>query len=110
MARTPTPQMGEANASGSGSIRGEATAEHQSGVAVPRADGSSTLELFLRLHPPSFKWGADPQGAESWLKKLTKIFDAMQITDERRLTLVPYILEDEADFWWDMVTRTEDVD
>ena len=24
--------------------------------------------------------------------------------------MVPYILEDEADFWWDMVTHTEDVD
>ena len=62
------------------------------------------------MHPPIFKGEADPQGVESWLKKLTKIFDAMQITDERRLTLVPYILEDEVDFWWDMVTRTEDVD
>ena len=29
--------------------------------------------------------------------------------DEEKLILVPYILEDEADFWWDMVTRTEDM-
>ena len=62
------------------------------------------------MHPSSFKGEADPRGAESWLKKLTKIFNAMQITDERLLNLVPYILEDEADFWWDMVTHTEDVD
>ena len=34
----------------------------------------------------------------------------MQITDEQRLTLVPYIMEDEAEFWWNMVMRTEDVD
>ena len=108
--RTLTPQPEEANASGSVSIRGEAASDHQPDVDVPRVDGSSTLEQFLRLHPPSFKGEVDPQGVESWLKKVTKIFDAMQVADERRLTLVPYILEDEASFWWDMVTHTEDVD
>ena len=30
--------------------------------------------------------------------------------DEKKLILVPYLLEDEADFWWDMVTKTEDMD
>ena len=68
------------------------------------------MEQFLRLHPPIFKGEEDSWGVESWLKKLTKIFDAMQIIDERWLTLVPYILEDGADFWWDMVTHTKDVD
>ena len=29
--------------------------------------------------------------------------------DEKKLISVPYILEGEADFWWDMVTRTEDM-
>ena len=67
------------------------------------------MEKFLRLHPLRFKGEADPRGAESWLKKVTKIFDAMLTTDARRLTLVPYLFEDEADFWWDLVTRTEDV-
>ena len=89
--RTLTPQLGEANASGSGSIRGEAAVEHQLGLAMPHVDGSSTLEQFWRLHPPSFKGEADPRGAESWLKKVTKIFKAMQTTEERRLTLVPYL-------------------
>ena len=109
MARAPTPRLEEVVASGSVSVPGGATAEHQSGVAVPRADGSSTLEQFLRLHPPCFKGEADPRGAESWLKRVSKIFDAMQTSEERRLTLVPYLFEDEADFWWDLVTRTEDV-
>ena len=30
--------------------------------------------------------------------------------DEKKLILVPYILEGEADFWWDMVTRTDNLD
>ena len=107
---TLNPQEEEVNVSVTGSIRGVVAVEHQRNQAVPREDGSSILEKFLRLHPSSFKGEADPRGAESWLKKLTKIFDAMQIPDERKLTLVPYILEDEADFWWEMVTRIEDVD
>ena len=41
---------------------------------------------------------------------MSKIFEAMLIPDERKLTLVTYILEDEADFWWDMITRMEDVE
>ena len=89
--RTPTPQMGEANASGSGSIRGEVAAGHQPGVPVPRVDGSYTLEQFLRLHSPSFKGEADPWGAESWLKKVTNIFEAMHTTYQRWLTLVTYL-------------------
>ena len=34
----------------------------------------------------------------------------MSILDERKLTLVPFILEDEAEFWWDMIARTENVE
>ena len=32
----------------------------------------------------------------------------MSIPDERKLTLIPFILEDEAEFWWDMIARTEE--
>ena len=110
LVRTSIPQEEEVNVNGSGSIQGVAAVEHQLGLAVPRVDGSSTLEQFLRLHLPNFKGEVDPWGEESWLKKVTKIFDSIQVADERWLTLVPYILEDEADFWWDMVTRTKDVD
>ena len=42
MVRTPTPQLEEANTSGSSSIRGEAAAEHQTGLAVPCVDVIST--------------------------------------------------------------------
>ena len=107
--RAPTPQV-EEEESATGSIQGKTAAVRQPNRVAPREDGSFILEKFLKLHPPIFKGESDPRGAEGWLKKLTKIFEAMQIPDERKLTLVPYILEDEADFWWDMVTRTEEVD
>ena len=34
----------------------------------------------------------------------------MQVSDEKKMILVTYILEDEADFWWDIITSTEDMD
>ena len=77
---------------------------------APREDGSSLLEKFLKLHPPVFRGKSDTMGPKGWIKKLSKIFEAMLIPDERKLTLVPFILENEAEFWWDMITRTEDVE
>ena len=109
MVRAPTPQV-EEEVSAIGSIRGEAAVVRQPNQVAPREDGSSILEKFLKLHPPIFKGESDPRGTKGWIKKLSKIFEAMQISDERKMMLVPYILEDEVDFCWDMVTRTEDVD
>ena len=110
MARNPPAQSKVEDVSVARFIRGVAMAVHKLNGDAPREDGSSLLEKFLKLHPPMFKGESDPMGVEGWIKKLTKIFEAMQISDEKKMTLVPYILEDEADFWWDMITRTEDVD
>ena len=63
--RTRTPRVEEVNVSTTGSIQGVATMVHQLGLVVPRVDGSSTLEQFLRLHPLRFKGEEDPRGAES---------------------------------------------
>ena len=93
-----------------GFIRVMAMAVNRLNEDAPRDDGSALLEKFLKLHLAVFKGELDPMGVKGWIKKLTKIFEAMQIFDERKMTLVPYILEDEADFWWDMITRTEDVE
>ena len=107
--RTPLAQSEEEDVSVASFIRGVATVVHRLNGDAPHSDGSALLEKFLKLHPPVFRGEVDPLGAEGWLKKLTKIFEAMQVPDEKKLILVPYILEDEADFWWDMVTRTEDM-
>jgi hypothetical protein len=98
VARTPTPQLKEENVSVTGSIQSEVAAVRQPNRAVPHEDGSSILEKFLKLHPPIFKGESDPRGAKGWIKKPTKIFEVMQIADERKMTLVPSILEDEVDF------------
>jgi len=37
-------------------------------------DGVRMLETFLRNHPPTFKGRYDPDGAQTWLKEVERIF------------------------------------
>ena len=108
--RTPPAHSEDEVVSMASFIRGVATMVHRLNGDTPYGEGSALLEKFLKLHPLVFKGELDPFSVEGWLKKLTKIFEAMQVSDEKKLILVPYILEDEAYFWWDMITRTEDMD
>jgi len=43
----------------------------------PNADGNDgvrMLETFLRNHPPTFNGRYDPDGAQTWLKEVERIF------------------------------------
>lgn len=44
-------------------------------------DGVRMLEAFLRNHPPAFKGRYDPDGAQTWLKEVERIFRVMECTD-----------------------------
>jgi len=37
-------------------------------------DGVRMLETFLRNHPPTFKGRYDPDGAQTWLKEIERVF------------------------------------
>jgi len=37
-------------------------------------DGVRMLEIFLRNHPPTFKGRYHPDGAQTWLKEVERIF------------------------------------
>jgi len=43
--------------------------------------GVRMLETFLRNHPPTFKGRYNPDGAQTWLKEVERIFRAMQCTE-----------------------------
>ena len=75
--RTPPAQSEDEDVSVASFIRGVDMAVYKLNGDTPRDDGSALLEKFLKLHPPVFKGEVDPLGAEGWLKKLTKIFEAM---------------------------------
>ena len=48
------------------------------GAGAGANDGVRMLETFLRNHPPTFKGRYDPDGAQTWLKEVERIFRVMQ--------------------------------
>jgi len=63
-------------------------------------DGVRMLETFLRNHPPTFKGRYDPDGAQTWLKEVERIFRVMQSTDIQMVRFGTHMLAEEADDWW----------
>jgi len=50
------------------------------------------LETFLRNHPPIFKGRYDPDGAQTWLKEIEKVFRVMQCTEVQKLCFGTHML------------------
>jgi hypothetical protein len=63
-------------------------------------DGVRMLETFLRNHPPTFKGRYDPDGAQTWLKEVERIFRVMQCTDIQMVRFGTHMLAEEVDDWW----------
>ncbi|KAI9160100.1 hypothetical protein LWI28_005107 [Acer negundo] len=64
-----------------------------------------TLERFKKLGPLVFKGKTDPIAVEAWLKQIEKVFTAIVCSDEQKVVFASFILEDEADHWWDATSR-----
>jgi len=64
------------------------------------------LETFLRNHPPTFKGRYDPDGAQTWLKEIERIFRAMQCNEVQRVHFGTNMLAEEADDWWVSILPT----
>jgi len=58
------------------------------------------LETFLRNHPPTFKGRYDPDGAQTWLKEIERVFWVMQCTEVQKVRFGTHMLAEEADDWW----------
>ncbi|KEH16487.1 hypothetical protein MTR_0169s0060 [Medicago truncatula] len=53
--------------------------EHQPNVNVGANAEVRMLENFMRNHPPTFKGRYDPDGAQTWLKEIERVFRVMQL-------------------------------
>ena len=60
-------------------------------------DGSRVLETFQRNHTPMFKCRYDPDGAQTWLKEIERIFRLMDCTDAQKIRFGTHMLASEAD-------------
>jgi len=74
--------------------------EHQDRVP-PANDTLRRLNLFEKQNPPRFKGGYDPKGAQTWLRKLEKIFRTLQCDEVDKVTFATYALSEDAKNWWD---------
>jgi len=61
---------------------------------------SQGLETFCRNNPQKFKRGFNPDGAQSWIGEIEKIFIAMPCVDANRVTFATFILVEGAENWW----------
>jgi hypothetical protein len=77
----------------------QAIGQQQNAGAGVNAD-VRMLEAFLRNHPPTFKGRYDPDGAQTWLKEIERVFRVMQCTDDRKVRFGTHMLAEEADDWW----------
>jgi hypothetical protein len=68
----------------------------------------STLEKFRKLDPPSFKGSKDPLEADNRLKELDRLFKAMNVRDDQRVTLAVFMLKGDALEWWESTERTHE--
>jgi hypothetical protein len=62
--------------------------------------GVRMLETFLRNHPPTFKGRYDPDGAQTWLKEIERVFRVMECTEDQKVRFGTHMLAEEADDWW----------
>jgi len=58
------------------------------------------LDRFLRNNPPTFKGRFDPEGAQTWVQRMERIFRAMVTSDDQKVRLATHMLAEEAEFWW----------
>ncbi|KZV58434.1 hypothetical protein F511_30706 [Dorcoceras hygrometricum] len=64
------------------------------------------IERFQRMNPQVFTGDDSSEDADSWLQKITGLFDRVQYDDELRLSLVTLQLRKDAERWWRGATST----
>jgi len=55
------------------------------------------LETFCKNNPQNFKGGFNPNGVQSWITEIEKIFIVMLCVDANRVTFVVFILVEETE-------------
>ncbi|MQL82306.1 hypothetical protein Taro_014775 [Colocasia esculenta] len=79
-----------------GALQAQLQAQAQVRAPVPQEHGHggpSIMERFKRMGPPSFKGESQPLLAESWMREVEKIFQAIRCTQEDKVSLTTYMLQ-----------------
>ena len=54
----------------------------------------------MRNNPPTFKGRFDPEGAQTWVQGMERIFSAMVTSNDQKVSLATHMLAEEVEFWW----------
>ena len=60
---------------------------------------------FRKANLPSFRGAFDPDKAEEWVKAMEKVFSILACTDQQKVAFATYMLEADAEFWWNGAKR-----
>ena len=60
---------------------------------------------FRKANPPSFKGAFDLDKAEEWVKAMERVFSVLARTDHQKVAFATYVLEVDAEFWWNGMKR-----
>jgi len=82
-----------------------AMAQERQDRVPPMNDALRRMNLFEKQNPPHFKGGYDPEGAQTWLCELEKIFCALQCGEADKVTFAAYALSENVENWWDGICR-----
>jgi len=58
------------------------------------------LDRFMRNNPPTFNGRFDPEGAQTWMQGVDRIFRGMVTSDDQKVRLATHILTEEDEYWW----------
>jgi hypothetical protein len=83
-------------------IRSQGTAQWEQ---APLSEQRVTFEKFLKLDPPTFSSGVDPDAAEYWVSEIERVFEVLSVPDEKKTLFGSFRLKDEARIWWDTTRR-----
>ena len=62
------------------------------------------------MQPPSFNGEPNVEVAEHWLRRMKRILVGLDISEERKVSLVADMLVDKANFWWKSMKRVYNTD
>ncbi|PKI61395.1 hypothetical protein CRG98_018203 [Punica granatum] len=65
-------------------------------------------ERFRKYGPSSFSGSADPIEAENWISGMERIFSIMEVSDTQHVALATFMLEGDAQYWWEATQRRLD--
>ncbi|XP_020525722.1 uncharacterized protein LOC110007652 [Amborella trichopoda] len=77
-----------------------------SAASAPGQDDSGLIERFRRLGPSAFSRHGGVEKAKQWRRQVEKIFEVLHCSDEQKVRLETFMLEEDAKHWWSSVRRS----